>query len=223
VHSCVRELLLGPERPHFTGRVAYRTTFPASQLRGAPIAPAKTKWWGPDRHIVMYFVTANCDEIYFTTSQPEPADWLTRESWSEKGDLNELRAAFAGFHPEVQSVLAACPDVHKWALLTREPLPRWGQGRVVLLGDACHPMTPYMAQGAATALEDAVVLSRCLTGVGAEGIEAAFALYERLRKPRTSQIQQTSSTNTWMRRQTDPGWVYGYDAWNTPLTEAAVP
>ena len=219
VHSLVRELMLGSEHPRFTGRVAYRTTFPAARLRGAAITAGKTKWWGPDRHIVTYFVTANQDELYFTTSQPERADWITRESWSETGDVVELRAAFAGFHPEVQRILAACPSVHKWAILARQPLPRWSEGRVVLLGDACHPMTPYMAQGAATALEDAAVLSRCLAAGG--GIEAAFRLYEAIRKPRTSQIQQTSGTNTWMRRRTDPDWVYGYDAWNVPLRDEA--
>ena len=116
----------------------------------------------PDRHIVIYYVTRAQDEIYFVTSQPEDASWMTPESWSAKGSLEELRSAFSAFHPEVRAVLDACPDVHKWALLEREPLPTWRQGRVVLLGDACHPMTPYMAQGAASALEDAVVLSRCL-------------------------------------------------------------
>jgi 6-hydroxynicotinate 3-monooxygenase len=73
-----------------------------------------------------------------------------------------LRKAYAGFHPNVLAVLADCPEVHKWALVERDPLPRWGAGRVVLLGDACHPMTPHMAQGAATAVEDAAELSRCL-------------------------------------------------------------
>ena len=101
--------------------------------------------------------------------------------------------------------------------LERDPLPTWGSGRVVLLGDTCHPMTPYMAQGAASSLEDAVVLARCLDGVDADGIDAAFRRYEATRKPRTSQIQQTSSRNEWMRRQTNPDWVYGYDAWSVPL------
>jgi salicylate hydroxylase/6-hydroxynicotinate 3-monooxygenase len=216
VHSVVRELLLGPESPQFSGRVAYRTTFPAALLR-AKVPAAKTKWWGIDRHIVVYYITSALDELYFTTSQPERADWLTRESWSEKGDVVVLREAFAGFHPEVQSILAACPEVHKWAILSREPLPRWGEGRIVLLGDACHPMTPYMAQGAATSLEDAAVLSRCLEGIDRDGVEQAFRRYEVVRRPRTSQIQQTSSTNTWMRRETNPDWVYGYDAWSVPL------
>ena len=219
IHSIVRELLLGPESPLFTGRVAYRATFPAALMGDARITPSRTKWWGPDRHIVIYYTTANEDEVYFVTSQPESVEWMTPESWSAKGDVQELRAAFTGFHPEVQNVLAACPDVHKWAILIRDPLPRWGEGRVVLLGDACHPMTPYMAQGAAMALEDAVVLARCLDGVDGGGIDAAFARYEASRKPRTSRVQQTSAANTWMHRETNPDWVYGYDAWNAPLED----
>ena len=100
------------------------------------ITPKRTKWWGPDRHMVVYYVTANRDELYFVTSQPEDASWMTRESWSQKGDLNVLREAYAGFHPEVRAIVEACPEVHKWALMERDPLPRWCEGRVTLLGDA---------------------------------------------------------------------------------------
>lgn len=218
VHSVVRELLLGPEQPRFTGRVAYRTTFPAARLGDLRLDDC-TKWWGPDRHIVIYYVKPRREEIYFVTSTPEPE--FTVESWSATGDLNVLRAAYAGFHPQVRAVLAACPEVHKWALVERDPLPRWGEGRVVLLGDACHPMTPYMAQGAATAVEDAAVLSRCLDGVESDGVEEALRRYELSRKDRTSRIQLTSRLNTWMRQQTDADWVYEYDAWRAPLAELA--
>ena len=218
VHSLVRETLLGAEQPRFTGRVAYRTTYSAARLGANRITPVRTKWWGPDRHMVIYYVTAALDELYFVTSVPESAEWMTPESWSAKGDLEELRAAYAGFHPEVQAVLEACPEVYKWALLDRDPLPRWSEGRVALLGDACHPMTPYMAQGAASALEDAAVLARCLEH-GGRDLERTFAMYEATRKPRASAIQTSSSTNTWLRGDTDPGWVYGYDAWKVPLEE----
>ena len=219
VHSLIRTQMLGPERPRFTGKVAYRTTFPASRIQGLNMAPVRTKWWGADRHMVVYFVTRNRDELYFVTSVPEKADWMTPESWSAKGDLEELRAAYAGFHPEVQAILQACPEVYKWALFEREPLPRWSEGRVALLGDACHPMTPYMAQGAASALEDAAILSRVLTGVEADGLDAAFKLYEAIRKPRASAIQSSSSANTWLKGKTDPAWVYGYDSTTVPLRE----
>ena len=221
VHSTVRALMLGPEQPRFTGRVAYRTTFPAALMGSERITPVRTKWWGPDRHMVVYYVTRNQDEIYFVTSQPEAVEWMTPESWSAKGNLRDLREAYAGFHPEVQAILRACPDVHKWALLERDPLPRWTEGRVALLGDACHPMTPYMAQGAASALEDAAVLSRCLAGIDTAGVSHALRRFEATRKPRTSEIQGSSRKNTWMRQETDPTWVYGYDAWTTPLADLA--
>jgi salicylate hydroxylase/6-hydroxynicotinate 3-monooxygenase len=218
VHSLVREIIIGADAPIHKGRIAYRAVYPSALLHGCDIGPSRTKWWGPDRHIVIYYTTATRSEVYFVTSVPEPAEWLTRESWSAKGDVQELRQEYEGFHPDVRAVLAACPDCHKWAILEREPLPRWSDGRVVLLGDACHPMTPYMAQGAATAIEDAAILARCLEEVEGQDIEGAFQRYEAHRKPRTSRIQAISSANTWMRGgDGDTSWLYGYDAWNVPL------
>jgi len=217
VHSLVRDLIIGPDAPLHKGRVAYRAVFDSSLMSGE-IKPSRTKWWGLDRHIVIYYTRRDRAEVYFVTSVPEPSDWLTNESWSAKGDVEELRAAYNGFHPEVRMVLVACPDCHKWAILEREPLPRWSEGRVALLGDACHPMTPYMAQGAATAIEDAAVLARCFEAFGNEDVEGSFRLYEANRKPRTSRIQAISSANTWMSGgNDDTSWLYGYDAWNVPL------
>jgi salicylate hydroxylase/6-hydroxynicotinate 3-monooxygenase len=128
-----------------------------------------------------------------------------------------LRKAYEGFHHDVCAVLEACEDCHKWAILERDPLPRWSDGRVVLLGDACHPMTPYMASGAAMALEDAVVLARCFDELADADIERVFDAYAATRKPRTSLVQAGSSANTWMRNATDPDWLYGYDAWTAPI------
>jgi salicylate hydroxylase/6-hydroxynicotinate 3-monooxygenase len=219
VHSFVKERLFGRDEPNFTGRIAYRTVFPAALLNGYPIDDC-TKWWGPDRHIVIYYVKPDRSEVYFVTSQPEPG--FTVESWSATGDVSELRKAFDGFHPQVRHVLEACPSVHKWALVDRDPLPRWSDGNITLLGDACHPMTPYMAQGAAMAIEDAAVLSRCLKGVDRDGVAEAFRRFEATRKPRTSRVQASSRTNTWLKNPTDPDWVYGYDAWTAPLAEPAL-
>jgi 2-polyprenyl-6-methoxyphenol hydroxylase-like FAD-dependent oxidoreductase len=218
IHSLVRDIIIGPDAPIHKGRIAYRAVYPAALLHGCDIGPSRTKWWGLDRHIVIYYTTATRSEVYFVTSVPEPAEWLTRESWSAKGDVQELRQAYEGFHPDVRSVLDACPDCHKWAILEREPLPRWSDDRIVLLGDACHPMTPYMAQGAATAIEDAAILARCLEEVDGQDIQGAFLLYEAHRKPRTTRIQAISSANTWMKgNDGDTSWLYGYDAWNVPL------
>lgn len=217
VHSLVRDLIVGPDMPIHKGRIAYRAIFPAERV-GRDVGPSRTKWWGVDRHIVIYYTRPDRSEIYFVTSVPEPAEWVTRESWSATGDVRELRDAYVGFHPDVRAVLDGCPSCHKWAILEREPLSTWSEGRVVLLGDACHPMTPYMAQGAATAMEDAAVLARCLADVAGEDIEGAFHRYEAHRKPRTSKIQAISSANTWMKGgNEDTSWLYGYDAWNVPL------
>lgn len=217
VHSVVREILLGAEKPRFTGRVAYRTTFPAALLGDARIDDC-AKWWGPDRHIVIYYVNPRRDEIYFVTSTPEPD--FEVESWSAKGDLVALRGAYKDFHPNVRAVLDACPDVHKWALFERDPLPKWGSNRVTLLGDACHPMTPYMAQGASSAIEDAAILSRCLDGVGEAGIAPALQRYENTRKDRTARIQQISRLNDMEKIKAEIESVYGYDAWSAPLADA---
>jgi 6-hydroxynicotinate 3-monooxygenase len=214
VHSAVRDMLFGASAMDFTGRIAYRTTYPAALLGGYKIDDC-TKWWGEDRHIVIYYVKPDRSEVYFVTSQPEPEFRI--ESWSAKGDVTELRKAFAGFSDEVQRVLAACPDVHKWAIVDRASLDRWADGTVTLLGDACHPMTPYMAQGAAMAIEDAAVLSRCLDGVEREGVAEAFRRFETTRSERTSRVQNTSRANTWLKQRTDTDWVYSYDAWTTPL------
>lgn len=212
VHSRVRELLAGPERPRFTGRVAHRTTFPSHLVRGFTVT-TNTKWWGSDRHIVIYPVTATADELYYVTSVPDPT-WDT-ESWSARCHPAEVVEAMAGFHPEVRAVVAAAPEAHKWALFERDPLEQWGDGAVVLLGDACHPMTPYMAQGAATSLEDAAVLARALAAHDDPAV--AFAAYEATRLDRTARVQLTSRQNTWGRAGGDTAWLYGYDALTVPL------
>ena len=222
VHSIVRSLIIGPDEPVHKGRIAYRAIFPSELMGGTDVGPSRTKWWGLDRHIVIYYTKPDRSEIYLITSVPEPAEWLTRESWSTTGDVRELRSAYEGFHPDVRAVLDACPGCHKWAILEREPLPKWSAGRIVLLGDACHPMTPYMAQGAATAMEDAAVLARCLADVEGQDLEGAFLRYEAHRKPRTSRIQAISSANTWMKGGSeDTSWLYGYDAWHAPLDAPA--
>src|SRR5438067_2499319 len=138
VHSVVRDILFDTAPVTYTGRIAYRTTYPASLLNGGKIDDC-TKWWGEDRHIVIYYVKPDRSEIYLVTSQPEPEFRI--ESWSAKGDVRELRSAFAGFDRQVETVLAACPDVHKWAIVDRDWLARWADGNVTLLGDASHPTT----------------------------------------------------------------------------------
>jgi salicylate hydroxylase/6-hydroxynicotinate 3-monooxygenase len=220
IHSVVRETLFGREDPCFNGRVAYRTTFPTARIPAGIEIDGRVKWWGPDRHVVSYLLTPQGDEVYYIAVVNEPDFRL--ESWSTSGSLDDVLRAFAGFHPRIRAVLGAAEQVRKWALVDRDPMPSWGEGRIVLLGDACHPMPPYIAQGAASAIEDAVVLSRCVAGFersgrDRDGLAEAFRLYERVRRPRTSRMQVTARQNTWLRYKTDADWVYGYDAFATPL------
>jgi hypothetical protein len=94
----------------------------------------------------------------------------------------------------------------------------WSEERIVLIGDACHPMLPYMAQVAGSSMEDAVVLARCLDGRDLDGFADAFRKLERNRKERTSRIQLGARQNVWMRTSADTAWLYDYDAWTVPLS-----
>jgi 6-hydroxynicotinate 3-monooxygenase len=218
IHSVVRQSLFGVRQPRFTGRVGYRATFPASRLAGEPLDD-NTKWWGTDRHLIVYYVTAARDEIYVMATVSEPEFDL--ESWSSKGDIGALRRAFADFHPTVQAALECIPEVHKWALADREPLASWSEGSVVLVGDAAHPMMPHMGQGAAMAIEDAAVLARCVASAGPGNWSSAFRQFEASRKDRTADMQRISAGNTFIRTgQEGIDWVFGFDAWESPLKPA---
>jgi 6-hydroxynicotinate 3-monooxygenase len=111
----------------------------------------------------------------------------------------------------------AATEITKWPIFDREPVERWSGDRIVLLGDACHPMRPYMAAGAAMAIEDAGILARCIAEVGSDDAGESFAWYEANRKPRVRQVQQISMVNTWLRTPIDPEWFFRYDACVVPL------
>jgi len=214
VNSKMREILIGEARPQFTGRVAYRGSALVSQLDFQ--LGDLTKWWGPNAHVMAYFVSPLRDELFYIAVVSEKG-WPHKSSFVE-GDVTELRRLYNGFHPELQAVLAASPAVTKWAMFEQDPLPVWSRNRIVLLGDACHPMKPHMGQGAAMAMEDAAVLARCLIQDGVEHFDLAFKRYAHNRAPRANDVQSESGKNRWLKEDTDPTWVFGYDALNTPLT-----
>lgn len=214
VNSVVRACAYGVEEPRFIGRVAYRSVYKSGLLRGAPVDD-RVKWWGPDRHLLSYRIDPRREEVYFIASVPDPD--FDIESWSARGDLAVLRAAYADFHPHARALLEACPECTKYALVERDPLRSWCMERIILIGDACHPMLPTMAQGAGSAMEDSIVLARCLQGVDRDGIAQAFRRCEANRKVRTARIQKESSINVWMKTKPDTDWLYGYDAWTVPL------
>ena len=211
VNSRLREAVVGPSKSRFTGAVAHRAIYPSALLGGMAVRNC-TKWWGPNSHILIYYIEQSRHEIYLVTSAK--GEWHSQAPW-EFCSRDEVASAFEGFHPEVRTVIETAPQLTKWPILDIEPIDQWSKGNLVLLGDACHAMTPYMASGAAMAIEDAAVLARCL--LQSDDRAAAFALYQTTRMPRVSKVQRISAENSFLRTPTDPTWVFGYDAVTVPL------
>lgn len=191
IHSVVRHALFGPEKPRFTGCVAYRGLVPSDRLTHLGLELTTQIWMGPGRHFVHYFVSAR--KLVNFVAVTEEDSWL-RESWVDRGKVADALAAFAGWHPQVLSIIGSADETYKWALFDRSPLPQWSVGRVTLLGDSCHPMLPFMGQGAAQAIEDAATLKGCLVRLS-DDVPAALRLYERLRLPRSARLQGMSEIN----------------------------
>ncbi len=214
VKSKVRETLAGPSRETYIGSVAHRVMVPVDLLGGFRPA-ACTKWWGQGRHILIYDITRARDEVYVVSSCPDPD--LKDLRTSIPCEPGEVLQAFQAFHPEVRHVLAAAPSATKWPIFDVDNMDRWSDGRIVLLGDSCHATRPYMAMGAAMAMEDAAVLARCLVEIGDNDPTESFAVYEHLRIPRTKRVQEVSNQNTFLKLPSDPSWAFCYDAFEQEL------
>lgn len=217
IHSVVREALWGEDHPRYTGMVSYRGTFPRDAAKDLADAGAFTKWWGeiPEKQIVTFPLTEGTEIFVFATLPQE--EW-SEEGWTLPGNVEDLRAAYANFHEDARKLLTALDDVTRSALHVRDPMPQWAKGRATLLGDAAHPMVPFMAQGACMAIEDGVVLARALDS-SPDDIDTALARYETERKPRTARVQESSLANDWLKKAGNADWVYGYNAWTTPLND----
>ncbi|WPP01732.1 FAD-dependent monooxygenase [Pseudomonas sp. HR96] len=217
INSRVREHLLGAEAPTYSGWVGHRALIPAEKLAQYDFNFEDcVKWWSSDRHLMVYYTTGKRDEYYFVSGVPQ-AQWEGGDASFVDCSREAMYEAFTGYHPTVQALIANADSITKWPLLNRQPLPVWSRGRMVLLGDACHPMKPHMAQGAAMAIEDGAMLARCLQETGLSDYSTAFRLYEANRKDRASRVQAVSNANTWLRTQEDPAWVYGYELFDHPL------
>jgi salicylate hydroxylase len=192
IHSAVRHVVFGPEKPHFTGCVAYRGLVPAERLAHLDLEVTAQIWMGPGKHFVHYYVQ-NRRLVNFV-AVVEQETW-TRESWTDRGEVADALAAHEGWHPQVRAILGAVDETFTWALFDRQPMARWSVGRVTLLGDACHAMLPFMAQGAAQAIEDGATLATCLLQTPARNVPEALRQYEALRLPRASRVQGLSVIN----------------------------
>lgn len=133
--------------------------------------------------------------------------------------VDHARAQFSEFHADARYVLECCERVARWPMMVRRPQRPWGRGRITMLGDAAHPMTPHIGQGGGMALEDAAMVVRCLELVGKEDIERAFRMFEVARFDRTAEVQLASQANKIGRGAQDPRWLFEYDVLSVPLQD----
>jgi salicylate hydroxylase len=193
IWSAVRHHLLPDLQPRFSGLIAWRGTLDTTQLPREYTSRRVQLWMGPGAHLVTYPISAG---RRINVVAVVPGQW-NRPGWSERGDDNEIKTAFvtAGWHAIPRMLIGAVDGWRKWALFTVPGSGQWSEGAVALLGDAAHAMLPFAAQGAAMAIEDAAVLAKCIAGrqnEGAAALSAALHRYEKLRRPRVTQLQRSA-------------------------------
>jgi salicylate hydroxylase len=189
VHSAVRANLFGAAKPQFCGIVAWRGVVPMERVPASISRTIGTNWIGPGRHVVHYPLRAG--HLLNFVGVGERADW-TVEGWNVRGTTEEALNDFPGWHADVHALIRNIDVPYKWALALRPTMDAWSMGRCTLLGDACHPMVPFLAQGAVMALEDAFVLARCLEKYPTDH-QTAFARYEAARRPRANKVVNGSA------------------------------
>ncbi|MER5531931.1 FAD-dependent monooxygenase [Streptomyces sp. NPDC002677] len=238
VHSVVRSAVI-EDRPLFSGYVVHRGLVSADVVPSFSDDPRVMFWLGPHRHVT-YYPVAGGRTVHFSAvgvSEDAPAGLS-----SSATEVEDLDAAFAHWHPEVHSVVTAARSVTRWGLFDRDIAPHYATERVVLVGDAAHPMLPYMSQGANQALEDVTALTRCLLDGDLRSPADALRRYETLRRPRTTEVHRSARNlavtfhlpdgdaqaerDRGMRAAQDLthlGWLYGYDADSTASDPATRP
>jgi salicylate hydroxylase len=234
VHSRIRQQMFGEGKARFTGIMAWRGLVPMERLPPHQRRLVGANWMGVGGHVVTYPLRRG--EILNFVGVVERDDWQV-ESWTEEGSRDECLHDLRNWHEDVKTIIRNIDTPFKWALLGRDPLEHYAEGRVAVMGDAAHPTLPFLAQGANMALEDAVVLTRCLE---AFDVPDALRRYEAARLARTTAIVRGSSDNTkrfhnpafatadgaaaYVEREFTPDkvgqrydWLYEYDALTTPL------
>lgn len=234
IHSLFRRRL-AEDHPKFSGQLIYRGLVSASSLPFLMTEPKVLLWLGPSQHFVCYPI---CGGSMISFGATVASGEIGAESWTAAGSVSDLMSRYHGWDADVCQIIAAAEDVSVWALHDRDTITRWSTARTTLIGDAAHPMLPFLAQGANQAIEDAMVLARLLERAGPGDVRAALSRYEELRWPRTEQVHTISRRNAGMlhlpdgeqQRQRDdvelPGtaglhkqaWLYGYDAGREGMT-----
>ena len=184
IHSAVRASLFGPDDPKFTGKICYRSVVPVDAVAGGPPPNDNAQWLGPHGTIVLYPLRR--DELINVVCHYDD-DAYRHESWVSECERSEVLERYSGWHESLLRIFEAGELWYKWALYDRDPIGQWTRGRVTVLGDAAHPMLPYLGQGACQAMEDGCVLAAALAAQPDDQV-TALTLYERARRPRASQV-----------------------------------
>jgi salicylate hydroxylase len=184
VHSAVRESLFVAAQPQFCGITAWRGVVPMERVPASISRTIGTNWVGPGGHVVHYPLRAG--RLLNFVGMGERSDWLV-EGWNVRGTTEEVLNDFRGWHPDVHALIRNVDVPYKWALALRPTMERWSKGRCTLLGDACHPMVPFLAQGANMALEDGLVLARAVEK-HPNDYETGLARYESARRDRANKV-----------------------------------
>ena len=238
IRSVVRGHFFADATPAYTGNMCWRAIVPLDPPDFDLVLPGSSMWFGPKGHVVTYYVRGG--RAVNIVAVHETEQWEA-ESWTTPSTTAELCATYADWHPRLRKLLARTGDVFKWGLFDRDPMTSWTVGRVTLLGDAAHPMLPFLSQGAAMAIEDGYVLARALVEVPGD-LSAKLAAYEADRLPRTRRVQLGARDRArsyhepsrlgqiwrdfkhWLRALRDPhasglqaDWIYAYDATTVPL------
>ncbi len=217
IHSVVRGYVAGPDQPVWSRQVSWRGLAPAAVGQGAGLDVRHHTFWGPGKQFVCFYVAAG-RLVNWVGNMASDDDWR-EESWSARGDRAEVLGHYAGWHPQVRALIAGTEQVFKWALFDRPPLDTWTRGRVTLLGDAAHPMLPYLAQGASQSIEDAYVLANSLAADRDDPVRAIRA-YAARRRGRTAAAQTASRDQSRMVRLTDAAQIAARNAWMGASAEA---
>jgi len=191
IHSRMREVLFGRDRPEFTGCVAWRGLVAMDKLPPHLAQMQGTNWLGPHGHVLHYPVRRG--ELMNFISFVERDDWRI-ESWVTQGTTGELANDYRDWHEDVHTIIRNIETPYKWAMMVRGPMPRWSNGRATLLGDACHPTLPFLGQGGVMAIEDGYIAAACLAR-HFDDPAAAFGRYEEIRRERTAAVVRKSHEN----------------------------
>jgi salicylate hydroxylase len=185
IHSLIRDHVTTQEEPRFSGLCAFRCLVPSERAPEIAHRPVQTVWIGPGRHFVHYPISVG--RLINIVAIAPAGDWRS-ESWTADSEISDLAREFEQWDRRVHQLIDSATETKRWALFDRAPLERWTAGRITLLGDAAHAMLPFLAQGAAQCVEDAVTLADCLKSAESDTVEAALKRYEELRRPTANHV-----------------------------------